>query len=216
MKSIIKGQIIKETYSVVDKMTTVTVDGKERRIFTGKPYIYKKSNIVDWKDILTVDGEVYYNANNAQVNCNVIWFNEFNISASEPVRELEKVFRADLNEMHHFTSKIVEKQTVNKEESEKQLAVLLADFNEQMIESNERMLVYCKLHKLNPRETDCEELFKIVYPNKEYIIVGGKMRARQDTITSNDGIYSKGYNISYPTYNEAVIATKEFLNKEVN
>ena len=54
----------------------------------------------------------------------------------------------------------------------------MAGFNEQMTESNEQMSAYCKLHKLDPRDTDCEELFKIVYPNKEYEIVDGKMKEK--------------------------------------
>ena len=176
MKSVVKGQIVKETYSVVDNLTTITVDGEEQRIFTAKPYIDKQSEIVDWKDILTVDGKIRYN----QYHSCLGWYSEFNISETETVREVRSVFRADLNEMHHFTDKVVNVLTMNQCGSEEQLATLMADFNEQMIGSNEQMSAYCKLHKLNPHATDCEELFKIVCPGKEYEIVDGKMREKID------------------------------------
>lgn len=169
MKSVVKGQIVKVTCRVFNNQANIIVDGKEKRVFIAKPYIDKQSEIVDWKDILTVDGEIYYNLG---------WSEDFNISEDETVHEENKIFRADLNEMHHFTNKVLEVQFVDKDTSESALFHLMADFNEQMIESNEQMLAYCKLHKLDPRETDCEELFKIVYPGKEYEIINGKMRER--------------------------------------
>ena len=174
MKSVVKGQIVKETYSVVDNLTTITEDGEEKRVFTARPHILAQLEIEDWKDILVVDGEICYNRESACLG----WCAEFNISENETVREIRSVFRADLNEKHYFTNKVLETQSVNKEESESKLRILMADFNEQMIESNEQMSAYCKLHKLDPRETDCDELFKILYPGKEYEIVDGKMRER--------------------------------------
>ena len=166
MKSIVKGQIVKETYSVVDNLTTITVDGEEKQVFVAKPRIDKQTEIAEWRDILTLDGEIRYNK-----SPDVGWFeavhNRFNISEEETVCEIKKIFRADLNENHYFTDKVVETRTVNKEESELRLRILMADFNEQMIESNEQMSAYCKLHKLDPRDTDCEELFKIVYRRQD-------------------------------------------------
>ena len=177
MKSIVKGQIVKETYSVVDNLTTITVDGEEKQVFVAKPRIDKQTEIAEWRNILTLDGAMHYNTPPADGWLGVV-HRCFNISEDETVCEIKKIFRADLNENHYFTDKAVETRTVNKEESELRLRILMAGFNEQMTESNEQMSAYCKLHKLDPRDTDCEELFKIVYPNKEYEIVDGKMKEK--------------------------------------
>lgn len=37
---------------------------------------------------------------------------------------------------------------------------------------------YCDLHKLSYEDTDCIELFKLVFPDEEYVIVDGIMRAK--------------------------------------
>ena len=86
------------------------------------------------------------------------------------------MFRADLNEIHLFSDYIVYENELNsKGDVEYGVDNLIREFNKAMIESNEEMLRYAKLHKLILEDTDCEELFKLVYPNSCFKIEDGKM-----------------------------------------
>lgn len=167
MKSVVKGKVVKETYYIMENTKTILVDGEYKTVFTGKPRLQKDNSISEWKDILTVNGKIHYNEDDSVFG--------FNISKDETVYVNKSTYRADLDEIHVFTDKVVQTIEEYKEESEERLKELLADFNEQMINSNEAMLAYCKLHKLEPREADCEQVFKLVYSGKKYKIVDGAM-----------------------------------------
>lgn len=173
MKSVVKGKLMKEFYSVKENTKVIKVDGEDKRVFTAKPCLKQETELTGWEDILTIDGEIRYNQEALLLGWRDL--HRFNLSEDETV-ELEKaIYRADLGETHVFTNKVVKTDEVNKEECEGHLSKLLADFNEQMITSNASMLAYCKLHKLDLRETDCEEVFKLVYPGEKYEILNGKM-----------------------------------------
>ena len=94
-----------------------------------------------------------------------------------------------------LTDKIVS-ETNNKEKVEQELAQHIRQFNKAMIESNDKMLSYCEIHKLSLEETDCVELFQLLYPGHSYQITDGKMLA----ICRND--VSKAKSSSVANYDD--------------
>lgn len=186
MRTVILGKIIEELYSVDSKLKEIEDEnGEIKDVFTGIPVITKKEKIVDWREICSFDGEPRYNKKDSLFS----WLshNEFNISENETVRAECETFRADLNEIHVKTSKVLEIFDYNKYESESEHINLIYRFNEQMILSNEKLKAYCDLHKMSYTDTDCIELFKLVYPNEKYEVVDGTMRVES---TSNSTIIS--------------------------
>lgn len=192
----VKGKVILNKYRVESNLKEIKKDNKLKTVYTARPTLVKESNIIDWHDICKFNGEFCYNkkygipAKEATIN----------ISRNESVSIDEEIFRADLNELHLFTNKIVKEIDKHKGLAEEELEENLAKFNEQMIESNERLLSYCKLHKLNPRETDSIELFKLVYGHSNYTITDGVMKETNlnyyvdsistltSTVTYNDSV----------------------------
>lgn len=175
MKTIIKGQIVNNEYSV-NENTKIIKDGngKEKEIFIGKPELHVELGETEWEKILEFEGEPYYN----QSFGNSI--GSLNISENETVLITEQIFRADLNEIHLKTNKVIKENNKNKSDSEVKLEECIKRFNKEMIESNDKMKDYCEVHNLNPSNTDCIKLFNIVYPNREYDIVDGKMICKND------------------------------------
>ena len=90
------------------------------------------------------------------------------MSENESVCVEEEIFRADLVEYLQRVNKVIEEIDENKEESETELQMLVAEFNKTAIENNMEMLNYCKLHKLTPGETDAEELYKLLHPDESF------------------------------------------------
>ena len=103
----------------------------------------------------------------------------------------DEIFRADLNERHLHTNKIVEERDVDKEDAMSILDGQIKAFNKMMIESNDRLMTYCDLHKLSYEDTDCIELFKLVFPNDEYVIKDGVMKELKRNLI--DDAYAIGY-----------------------
>lgn len=168
----VKGKVILNKYRVESNLKKIKKDNKSELVYTARPTLIKESNVIDWQDICKFNGEPYYNK-----ECfTVFGKSAINISEDETVYINREVFRADLNELHVFTDKIVEESDVCKEKFEAKFKQELANFNEQMIESNDRLLSYCKLHKLNQRETDAIELFKLIYGHSNYQITDGVMK----------------------------------------
>lgn len=154
MKSIIQGKNVEQVYSVEVKKDD---NGK----FLSKPKIVIEENIT-WEDILEVDGEIKFNSKRSPFN-SFVCGNEINLSTEDKVSVLEQVYRADLNVIMIHTDKILEEYSTNYYEAESELKDLLADYNEQMIMDDEKLDAYCDVHKLKLRETDVNELKKIVY-----------------------------------------------------
>lgn len=71
-----------------------------------------------------------------------------------------------------------------------------------MIDSNEKMKNYCDLHNLNLGETDAIKLFKILYPDSEYVIEDGAIRVKENTI-----VVCRQDIQNSPFYNSASIIT---------
>lgn len=100
----------------------------------------------------------------------------------EEVNVKKDIFYADLSEWKQFVDKVVSNVDYYKEEVELDYADLIAQYNEQMINEDERLKAYCDLHHLNPGDTDVDELRKIVYGN--YITLTGNetMTATSETV----------------------------------
>ena len=94
--------------------------------------------------------------------------------------------------MHLHTNKIVEEKDINKEDALSILEAQIKAFNKMMIESNNRLMAYCDLHKLSYEDTDCIELFKLVFPDDEYVIENGVMKAKEKPQITTSSLYVDG------------------------
>lgn len=181
MNTRVFGKKIENVYDINHNWKQIKgVDGEFRTVYFGKPVITKESKVVAWVELCSYNGEPRYNSKSYHYG----WasfsghLNKINISENETVRIEEEIFRADLNEMHLHTDKIVEENDVDQET----LLILrgqIKAFNKMMIESNSKLMAYCDLHKLSYEDTDCIELFKIVFPNDDYIIEDGVMKVKK-------------------------------------
>lgn len=148
----------------------IELDGKEVEVFTAKPELIYDEKLT-WEEMYRWDGEPHFNSNCAYIDPIT---DEINISENEVVRVIEKIFRADLNELHLHSDKVL-KEEVN-DDCEDKYKRFVKEFNKQMIESNEKLKERCDLYNLSYEDTDCEKLFKDVYgADKVYEIVDGKM-----------------------------------------
>ena len=187
MRSVVFGKIVHHNYSVdYHKKDILDKDWCLKTVYTAKPELIIKDEVAFYKEILSFDGQPYYNKRKLGI---YKYYEEININAEETVNVIEEVFRADLNEIHIYTSKVLEEEDIDKEHAEYIYADNIKMFNEQMINSNKQMLAYCKLHHLEPSDTDCIELFNVVYPDKSYEIVDGEMRVKEFN-------YFMGYDIA--------------------
>ena len=178
MKTKVFGQKIKYTYGVDNKKKTITgSNGEPKMVYTDKPTMKQIKNI-EWVEISEFEGEPRYNSGTS-----MLWDNSINISEDEEVAIREEIFRADLNELHLHTSKVLEEIDLNKNETDILLENEIKMFNKEMIESDEKLKSYCNVHKLNPEETDCIELYKLVYSTDSYCIFNGKFIGNNGTYT---------------------------------
>lgn len=182
MKSVVLGKVIENVYSVDTKQKTITDEhGEEKKVYTAKPVLKKEPKVKEWKEICSFDGEPRYNcehdswsikwtiaAYDGQSHC-------LNVSKDEKVAVKEEIFRADLNELHLHTDKVLEEIDVNKEGANYEYEAHVEQFNKMMITSNKMMQDYCDLHGLDYRKADCTKVFSLVYPDKKYEIKDGKM-----------------------------------------
>lgn len=189
MRTVVFGKKIENHYIIKNNQKVISDEKNycDKWAFTAKPTIEKEVEVVDWSELLSFDGEPRYNKNTKPKSSNSFmtfsfdFKNKINISSDEEVYIDEEIFRADLNELHLHTDKIVEENDNDREYQMNNYEVLVDDFNEQMILSNEKLHSYCKLHNLAPRSTDCIELFKLVFPDEEYVIEDGVMKVKEKT-----------------------------------
>ena len=193
MKTKVFGKKIENVYSVNHNMKTIKDElGYYVEVYTGKPELIKTPEISKWVELCNFDGEPRYNKHSNLFG--MISVEKINISENEEVDVEEEIFRSDLNEVHLHTDKIVEERDVNKENALSFLEAKIKAFNKMMIESNNRLMAYCDLHKLSYEDTDCIELFKLLYPEDEYIIKNGVMKVKEKPsklmyISDNDTKY---------------------------
>lgn len=177
MRTVILGKEIENTYDIDCKKKEIkNENGESSMVFYGKPELIKEEKI-SWQEICSFEGEVHYNSNKI-----FSLVNELNISEEETVIVENEIFRADLNEMHLKTNKVISEIDVNKLETEMRLKSCVEEFNHSMILSNEKLKSYCDIHNLSFFETDAIELFKLIYPNKEYEIVDGVMKVKKKSV----------------------------------
>lgn len=169
------GKNIEYVYSVKDnRLPNRTDDEAGVMRFSAKPELKKEDKIVGWEQICEYEGEPAYTDDNTMFYKN----KTVNISDKEEVEIEKEIFRADLNEYHLFTDKILSEKDIDKMESEFYYERLVKKFNKSMILSNQEMKDHCDLYKLSYEDTDCELLFKKLFPGCEYEIVDGNMVKR--------------------------------------
>jgi len=194
MQTVLFGKIINNDYRVNSHRDPV-----DETRFLAKPEMNIRKTTLETPEILRFDGEPYYNNSSKKYATWSFFGSEYeclNISEDETVYIENRIFRADLNELHLFTDKILEVNENNKEEKELLLESELRAFNEQMIESNEDLKRYCNIHHLFYDITDCEELWKIVFPDKEFEYKDGKMIIKETNCILSKGLALSNYAVS--------------------
>ena len=199
MKSVVLGKVIENVYSVDTKTKTIKDEhGKEKIVYIAKPVLNKESKTKEWREILHFEGEPRYNNKYSYfylkayiASCGED-YKYLNVSENDEVAITEEIFRADLNELHLHSNKVLEEIDANKKEAEKEYNEHIHSFNEMMIKSNKAMQDYCDLHHLAYWDSDCEKVFSLVYPDKEYEIKNGKMDCKTTYTVLNSGCYAIG------------------------
>lgn len=185
MKTIIKGKVLTTTYSVNDcigKKIVKDENGNDEDImlYMNKPTLEKETKIAEWKTLAELDGEIEYNSSSSS-----IWHigEQINLSEDEVVNVTERITRVDLGAYVLHTDKVVEENIVDKEESEIALKEHIKAYNKQMIESNDRLLSYCKIHNISINELDdpdyVDNLTQIVYPDSSCMAIGGTIETNK-------------------------------------
>ncbi len=179
MRTVILGKKIENVYEVNHNWKTIDDgNGGIKTVYTGKPTLVMTPHIKEWSEICSYDGEPRYNSNKGYVFA--IGGNyQINISEDETINIGKEIFRADLNEVHLETDKVLEEVDINKGESEEILAEQIRTFNSMMITSNDKLKTYCDVHNLAYEDTDVIELFKIVFPDEKYEIVDGVIKVQE-------------------------------------
>ncbi len=182
MKTKVFGKKIENIYGVDHKWKTIKDEnGEDKTVYTDKPTLTRESKVKEWVELCSYKGEPRYNSTRMPRYDSTrmdYMYNAINISENETVVIEEEIFRADLNEMHLHTNKVVETIEVDKEDMVDTCKCQIRAFNKMMIESNSKLMAYCDLHKLVYEDTDAIELFKLVFPNEEYVIEDGAMKVK--------------------------------------
>lgn len=186
MKTVIFGKNIEEFYDVIPNYTVEQDDRTFKKVFQEKPNLKKEFNEESPIPIVTYDGEF---DTNREPNGGFLfhpfsnYIGKININETEAVNVEKVIFRADIQERHVFTDKVMNKEVFGKEEAEQEYAALMREFNSQMIESNDRLKAYCNVNKLNPEETDVTELWKVVFGDTPYMINDGKITELKSSVS---------------------------------
>ena len=147
----VMGKITNTHWSVEDNyIEKRDDDDKVKRNFYGRPKIKKEVVTIGREEICQYEGlpQIPYNSST--------------FIAGEPVKVEDIEFHADLGEFRQFVDKVVINRDYDKEIAEAKLKDLLKEYNSYVINGDERLLSYCKLHKLNIEDTDADELKKVV------------------------------------------------------
>jgi hypothetical protein len=178
LRTVVLGKKIENKYKVISNQKEIKDnDGNLKTVYTDRPSIDKKPEVKEWVELCSYEGEPRYNYRYNGFRNSISL--ELNISETEYVSVYEEIFRADLNEVHLHTNKAVEIIDIDKEESLSILDEQIRAFNKMMIESNHKLKSYCDLHKLSYEDTDCIELFNLVFPDNEYVIEDGVMKVKE-------------------------------------
>lgn len=175
LKTIVLGKHIEKKYNVDNKQKMITdTKGDSIVVFTGKPELNVTTTVIRNTEICKFKGYPQYDQCSVPYD-RMICSNFLHISEDQRVAAERVVFRADLNEYHVYTDHVISTTEVDLKEAEKDYKRLVRDFNRSMICSNDKLKSYCDIHNLNYEDTDCLELFKIVYDHNNYEIKDGKL-----------------------------------------
>lgn len=201
LKTIVFGKHIEKKYNVNNKQKMITdQNGDSIVVFTGKPELNVSTTVVRNSEICVYKGQPQFNQ-----SCNAFygWMTPNHclyISEDQQVTAERTIFRADLNEYHVYTDHVMSTTEVDLKEAEKDYKRLMREFNHSMICSNDKLKSYCDVHNLKYEDTDCLELFKIVYTHSYYEIKDGKLLELKYTTCSTSDI---AYSYEQPTYSLA-------------
>jgi hypothetical protein len=179
MRTAILGKKIENIYGVNYNQKQIEDENGFKTVYTAKPTLHKESVVKEWVEVCSYEGEPRYNSKKVGWLGIIEPNNELNISKYETVMVENEVFRADLNEMHLKTDKIVEEIDVDENMARINLSDHIRAFNSMMITSNEKLKSYCDIHKLSYQDTDAIELFDLVFPGEKYEIVDGVMKVKE-------------------------------------
>lgn len=180
MKTVIMGQNIVHKYEVDSNIKEITDDnGETKEIFIAKPVIEITDEIANEK-ICEFEGEMKFNS-----HCGAYLSSSYARSVTidgKMCLVVRTEFEVTTQTETVYTDKVISETDEYKDISEDKLTELLQAYNKQIIESDEKMLNHCKLYNLTPADTDCEELFKEVYPGYKFEIDDkGKLKPREAT-----------------------------------
>lgn len=168
IKSYIQGKHITHTYEIKEHKDEDT--GK----FKSKPELVTHDNIT-WKTLqkvsgaeFIVDGEIGQTSRKATYPYGLFdMSHRINISETEEVCVEDQIYRADLHAYMVHTDKVLsEEDEIGSEDIKWKYGNLVCQYNRQMIENDEKLSAYCKVHGLTIANTDYDELKKIVYGEK--------------------------------------------------
>ena len=201
LKTIVLGKHIEKRYQVNNKQKMITdKNGESIVVFTGKPELNVSTTVVRNSKICAFKGQPQYNQHN---NAFYGWMTSNNylyISEDQQVTAERVIFRADLNEYHIYTDHVLSTTEIDRQQAEKDCERLIREFNHSMICSDNKLKTYCDVHNLNYEETDCLELFKIVYNHSSYEIQDGKLSEIKYSVCNTGTIFC---NHDYSTYSLA-------------
>lgn len=142
-------------------------DGTVKFVFDKRPEL--KSDV---RELEPMEICRYEDKPNMDIPCSFYFPTKIHIG-DECVTVLENNFYADLDEYRQFVDKVVKNTDINLDESKEKHKLLIRDYNRQTIEGDEELLAYCKLHHLDPEETDVDELKKVCRQKESIIKYNG-------------------------------------------
>lgn len=172
MKYVVLGKKVCKSWELKDHKKITIENNKRIDEYCGKPELIEKTDVIGYEEILRFEGTLEYNEKGDSW---IFASREINISEDEEVTIEKKIFRADLNETYLYTDKVVEETSDNEEDAQNALRMLTKKFNKSVIEKDEKMMNYCKLVGKDPKDVDCIELFKMLYPGCSYTFINGKI-----------------------------------------
>ena len=151
---------VTDTYWSVEENCHIDYESK-KLIFDAKPEI--KKDVVDFDSVVICE----YDGNPVSLvgyNNDDYWASGIFISG-EFVTEQKREFHADIPEWRQYVDKVVKNVDYDMEETEAQYKELICEYNAYVINGDEKLLAYCKLHNLDIKETDPDELRKVLPSN---------------------------------------------------
>lgn len=174
---------VTDTYWSVEENCHIDYESK-KLIFDAKPEI--KKDVVDCDPVVICE----YDGNPVSLvgyNNDDYWASGIFIDG-EFVVEQKREFHADIPEWRQYVDKVVKNIDHYKESSETRYKTLIRAYNTYVINKDEKLLSYCKLHNLDIKETDPDELKKILPSNNTISPIQSALPSV--TITTGNGCYS--------------------------